>query len=249
MAVLERPVPVAAESAAVSLPLPLPPAAVAPAREGAAESYGSAASEATKRATALTPVEKREAGRQAELYALFVATEHLESAFVRGCISTEDYERHIKQLLTQFQTLRSGLRDTYGDLKAWPRQHGLHCPLAVERLLGTGVAATALFGGGKNTDQAAGCFKASEALITLMDALKLEISAVDELLPMVRDLQASMVGIKDLPRLSGLDRISTWLVTLNNMRASDALDVAQRRQLSLDVETAYASMKQWLEKR
>lgn len=247
MAVLERPVPVAAESSAVALPVP--PAA---ARLGAAESFGSAASplaEATKRATALTPAEKREAGRQAELYALFVATEHLESAFVRGCITTEDYERHIKQLLTQFQTLRSGLRDTYGDLKAWPRQHGLHCPLAVERLLGTGVAATALFGGGKNTDQAAGCFKASEALITLMDALKLEISAVDELLPMVRDLQASMVGIKDLPQLSGLDRISTWLVTLNNMRASDALDVAQRRQLSLDVETAYASMKQWLEKR
>merc|ERR1712060_344412 len=92
-------------------------------------------------------------------------------------------------------------------------------------------------------------FKASEGFITLSDALKLNITAVDELLPLVRDLQASIVGIPNLPPLAGLERIAGWLVTLNGMRASDRLDDDQCRQLSLDVEQAYTAMKNWLQEK
>lgn len=185
----------------------------------------------------------------AELYSILVATEHLEAAFVRGSITNEDYNRHCMQVLAQFKTLKSGLRDKCPDIRAFTKEHGLHCPLAEERLLGTGVSATALFGGASQgtSKESLGCFKASEGFITLSDALKLNLHAVDELMPLVRDLQASIVSIPNLPPIAGLERIAGWLVTLNNMRASDQLNETQCRQLALDVEQAYTALKNWLQ--
>lgn len=189
---------------------------------------------------------------QAELYSILVATEHLELAFVRGSVSNEDYEKNCMQLLAQFKTLQNGLRGRCPDIRSWAREHGLNCPLAEERLLGTGVAATTLFGHGTSAakgSESLSVFKASEGFITLSDALKLNITAVDELLPLVRDLQGSIVGIPNLPPLAGLERIAGWLVTLNGMRAADRLNDDQCRQLSLDVEQAYTAMKNWLQEK
>lgn len=53
--------------------------------------------------------------------------------------------------------------------------------------------------------------------------MKLNLKAVDELLPLVRDLQASIVGIPSLPPLPGVERVAGWLVTLNGMRAGKAM--------------------------
>jgi ESCRT-I complex subunit VPS28 len=188
---------------------------------------------------------------QAELYSILVATEHLEAAFVRGVVPNEDYEKHCTQLLAQFKTLRNGLKDKCPDVKAFAREQGLKCPLAEERLLGTGVAATALYGGASAATgkESLACFKASECFITLSDALKLNLTAVDELLPLVRDLQASIVQIPNLPPIAGIERIAGWLVTLNSKRASDHLDEAQCRQLALDTEQAYTALKNFLQER
>ncbi|CAE7540947.1 VPS28-2, partial [Symbiodinium pilosum] len=229
-------------------PASAPPADVASAPPASAPPPEVAAPVAApKRGTTLSREERREAAMFAELYSIMVATEHLEQAFVRGAVSNEDYERTCTQLLTQFKTLKNGLKDKCPDIKAFTREHGMNCPLAEERLLGTGVAATALFGGpaaaGK---ESLACFKASEGFITLVDAVKLNMNAVDELLPLVRDLQASIVGIPNLPPLAGIERIAGWLVTLNGMRASDRLSEEQTRQLALDVEQAYTSLKNWL---
>jgi ESCRT-I complex subunit VPS28 len=208
------------------------------------------ASGGAHRAATLSAAERREAGMQAELYSILVATEHLEQAFVRGSVSNEDYERNCKQSLAQFKTLQNGLGVKCPDVRTWARVLGLNCPLAEERLLGSGVAATTLF----NTDVRQGaeslaCFKASEGFITLSDALRMNLTAIDDVLPLVRDLQSSIVAIPDLPPLAGLDRIAGWLVTLNGMRAADRLDDDQCRQRSMDVEQAYTAMKKWLQEK
>jgi len=189
---------------------------------------------------------------QAELYSIMVATEHLESAFVRGAVDNENYERCVQQLLAQFKTLQNGVRSKVPDIRAWVQEIGLHVPLAEERLLGAGVAATTLYGSGTATaggGESLSVFKASEGFITLIDALKLGMTAVDDLLPLVRDLQASIVSVPNMPPLPGLERIAGWLVTLNGMRAADQLDEDQGRQMSLDVEQAYNAMKTWLQEK
>lgn len=188
----------------------------------------------------------------AELHSILVTTEHLEAAFVRGSVSNENYERHCRQLLAQFKTLQTGLRDRCPDIREFIREQGMRCPLAEERLLGTGVAATALYAHGSQAAGTAGkeslaCFKASEGFITLSDALKLNLTAVDELLPLVRDLQVSIISIPNLPPLAGIERVAGWLVTLNSMRASDLLEEGQCRQLAMDVEQAYTALKNWLQ--
>ncbi|CAE8702307.1 unnamed protein product, partial [Polarella glacialis] len=127
----------------------------------------------------LSGQERREANMFAELYSILVATEHLESAFVRGAVSNQDYERSCMQLLAQFKTLHNGMRDKCPDVRAWAREQGLNCPLAEERLLGSGVSATALFGGSASSGsgkESLACFKASEGFITLSDALKLNLT-------------------------------------------------------------------------
>lgn len=187
---------------------------------------------------------------QAELYSILVATESLEQAFVKGVIDNEGYERNCKQLLTQFKTLQNGLKTKLPDIRAWAKQHGLSCPLAEERLLGTGVTATTLFGGSTlKGGESLACFKACEGFITLNDALKMNLTSVDELLPLVRDLQASIVAIPNLPNLPGFERIAGWLVTLNGMHAADRLNEAQSRQCSLDTEQAFSALKTWLQDR
>lgn len=61
--------------------------------------------------------------------------------------------------MAQFKTLKKALKEL--DIKGFAREHGLHCPLAEERLLGAGVAATALFGGNAESGkESLACFKA-----------------------------------------------------------------------------------------
>eukprot|EP00930_Biecheleria_cincta_P037725 TRINITY_DN25921_c0_g2_i1.p1 TRINITY_DN25921_c0_g2~~TRINITY_DN25921_c0_g2_i1.p1 ORF type:complete len:280 (+),score=53.76 TRINITY_DN25921_c0_g2_i1:39-842(+) len=246
-AVTEQQAPSAPAAAAPPAAVEAPPApAVAP---PPAVTEVQAAEPATRRpGTTLTPQEKREATKLSELYSILVAVEHLENAFVRAAIANEDYERHCKQLIAQFKTMRPGVKDKASDLSAFAREHGLECPLAEERLR-IGMPATAIHAGGSATagKESLACFKASEGFITLCDALKLDLKAVDELLPLVRDLQAAIVGIPNLPPLAGLDRITSWLVNLNTMPAHNTLTEEQCRQLALDVEQAYTSLKNWLQ--
>lgn len=243
------------EPAAASAPALVPQvAAAAPQHPPAAQAAPVVAPPKKRAVSALTAQERREANMLAELYSILVTTEHLETAFVRGAVSNEDYERNCTQILAQFKTLQNGLRDRCPDVRTFIREQGIHCPLAEERLLDAGVAATALYQSGTAAAGGAGkeslaCFKASEGFITLSDALKLDLRAVDELLPLVRDLQASILSIPNLPPLAGLERIAGWLVTLNGKRASDRLDDSQCRQLAMDVELAYTSLKGWLQEK
>merc|ERR1712062_285651 len=122
----------------------------------------------------------------AELFSILVTVQHLEVAFIKGVASNEEYERNCNQLIAQFKTLQTALKGSCPDVRAWARAQGLQCPLAEERLLGTGIAATSLLSHAGSATSGSGqeslaCFKASEAFITLVDALKLGMTAVDEL--------------------------------------------------------------------
>eukprot|EP00928_Gymnodinium_smaydae_P086721 TRINITY_DN71165_c0_g1_i1.p1 TRINITY_DN71165_c0_g1~~TRINITY_DN71165_c0_g1_i1.p1 ORF type:complete len:341 (+),score=95.23 TRINITY_DN71165_c0_g1_i1:91-1113(+) len=244
---LEASAPAAAAAEASAAPAAAATAATA---SGAATAGAAAPRVRRPAGTTLTAKERRDGSMLAELYSIFIATEHLERAFVKSLVSVEDYERNCSQLITQFKTLQNGLRDRYPDLRDFIQEQGLSVPLATERLLGTGVLATALYGtAGTKEKESLACFKASEGFITLSDALKLNLTAVDDLYPLVRDLQASIVSIPNLPPLAGLERVASWLVVLNGLRASDHLDEAQCRQLALDVEQAYTALKGWLQER
>ena len=73
-----------------------------------------------------------------------------------------------------------------------------------------------------------------------MDKLRLEIKAMDELQPDLRELHDTISRLSVLPSdYEGKGKLSEWLRTLSNMSASDELDETQVRQLLFDLDTAY----------
>lgn len=79
-----------------------------------------------------------------------------------------------------------------------------------------------------------------QLFITLMDKLRLEIRAMDELHPELSDLVDTMNRLSILPAdFDGKQKVTEWLATLNSMQASDELSESQVRQLLFDLDSAY----------
>lgn len=77
-----------------------------------------------------------------------------------------------------------------------------------------------------------------------MDSVKLGMVAVDQLHPLLSDL---MVALNNLPHAADKEstfqqsksKIRDWLITLNQMKASETLTEDQARQLHFDLESAH----------
>lgn len=86
-----------------------------------------------------------------------------------------------------------------------------------------------------------------QLFITLMDKLRLEIRAMDDLHPELRDLVDTMNRLSILPsEFEGKQKVTEWLGTLNAMQASDELSEAQVRQLLFDLESSYSAFNKVL---
>lgn len=80
-----------------------------------------------------------------------------------------------------------------------------------------------------------------------MDKLKLELKAMDDLHPEMRDLVDAMNRLSVLPSdFDGKIKMTEWLNTLNSMQASDELSDSQIRQLLFDLDSSYASFNKVL---
>ena len=202
-------------------------------------------------AVELTAAEKHQQTNEANLFSLIRTVESLERAFVNGSVKAEDYEKHCSQLIAQFRVAERALKDM--TIEEFIDEHGIDCPLAQERLLGTGVAATHLYnvGGESSRHSHAGgdsllVFELSQHFVTLMDSLKLNMRAVDELHPTLKELQSTVSKIANAEQLDGMDKIMLWLKKLNSLRAHDVLTEEDARQMGLDLENAYTSFHKWL---
>lgn len=80
-----------------------------------------------------------------------------------------------------------------------------------------------------------------------MDKLRLEIKAMDELQPDLRDLMDTMNRLSLLGSdFEGKQKVAEWLSTLSNMHASDELSESQVRQLIFDLESSYNAFNKLL---
>ena len=84
--------------------------------------------------------------------------------------------------------------------------------------------------------------EATEDFITFLDALKLQLLAKDQLHPLLSNVIQSVNKVTDRD-FEGRGKIVQWLITLNQMKASDQLGEDQARELELDMNAAYQSFK------
>jgi ESCRT-I complex subunit VPS28 len=81
---------------------------------------------------------------------------------------------------------------------------------------------------------------ATQAYITCMDALKLDMTAADQLFPLLEELLAALNGVAELgPAFEGKARAREWLERVNGMRAHEELAPNEARQLAFDLESTY----------
>ncbi|KAL0489358.1 vacuolar protein sorting protein VPS28 [Acrasis kona] len=174
----------------------------------------------------------------ADLYSIIYATERLEKAYIKDAINATDYANACNKLIAKFKTIRPLVIQDVPDVEAFMREYKIDLPAAKNRLLKIGVPATVEHGGQTDFNQRL-IAQTTQHFITAMDSLKLDMHSVDQIQPLLNDLVDSLnkVPIKDFDQKN---KLKQWLVTLNQMKASDELDDQQTRQLMFDLDGAYA---------
>lgn len=84
--------------------------------------------------------------------------------------------------------------------------------------------------------------EATADFITFLDSVKLGDVAKDQLHPLLADVIQSVNKVTDQD-FEGRGKIVQWLITLNQMKASDMLSEDQARELLLDMNGAYQGFK------
>mmetsp|Transcript_23273 Transcript_23273/g.32897 ORF Transcript_23273/g.32897 Transcript_23273/m.32897 type:complete len:217 (-) Transcript_23273:138-788(-) len=186
----------------------------------------------------------------ADLFSIIMACEHLEKAYVRDACSSDEYTTACKKLIAQFKTLKESLGEQVPDIYSFMRKYNMNCPAAANRFK-VGVPATIYHGGSQSSEDKGRdlhVFHAVQHFITTMDSLKLEMRAVDELHPNMSDLMDTIQKVPNLPAdHTSKEKVKTWLVILNGMRAAEELDDEQVRQMSMDLDIAYNAFHKFVE--
>lgn len=194
--------------------------------------------------------EKKILDDQADIYSIIIATEHLEKAFVRDAITDDVYTKSCKKLIAQYKTASESMGNSWPGLMEFMKNYNLKTQSAAVRFQ-QGVPATIYHGGSQSQEEKGAelnVFHAVQHFITLMDSLKLEMKAVDELHPSLSDLMESINKVSNLPPdHDSKTKVKKWLVQLNSMKASDELSDDEVRQMSMDLEIAYTAFHKFIE--
>jgi ESCRT-I complex subunit VPS28 len=186
---------------------------------------------------------------QATLYAIILATEHLERAYARDAITDDEYTSECNKLISQFRLAEKAALKDGMTTETFMNIYQLDCPRASERLLKMGVPEPIRKNVNDSTGVAVTVAETVQHFITTMDAVKLEQRAVDELQPLLSDLMDSLTKLPETPNDFEPNRkVKIWLQKLNTMRAIDEIDDDDSRQLYHDLDSAYAEFTRYLKR-
>lgn len=188
--------------------------------------------------------EREKYDNMAELYSIVNTLQNLEKAYIWDCVTPKEYTAACSKYLVHYKVAFKQVQGTeFPTIDAFVKKFRLDCPAALERIREDRPITIKDDNG--NTSK---CIADIVSLfITLMDKLRLEIKAMDELHPELRDLVDTMNRLSLIPeQFDGKEKVNTWLITLNQMQASDELSESQVRQLLFDLEASYAAFNNLL---
>ncbi|KAI9313151.1 vacuolar protein sorting-associated [Dichotomocladium elegans] len=179
----------------------------------------------------------------ADLFSIIVLMEHLEKAFIRDSITPEEYTPQCANLIVKYKTTLNFLSESVTSLESFMNEYKLTCPAAINRFK-IGVPATYehAVGDNKLDTSKSGKYIAETVLhfVTLMDSLRLNRRAADDLHPILADLIQSLNNVPGLPAdFEGRAKVRQWLIILNSMKASDEISEDQARQMLFEIEQSH----------
>uniref|UniRef100_A0A2K5S841 Vacuolar protein sorting-associated protein 28 homolog n=1 Tax=Cebus imitator TaxID=2715852 RepID=A0A2K5S841_CEBIM len=140
--------------------------------------------------------EREKYDNMAELFAVVKTMQALEKAYIKDCVSPSEYTAACSRLLVQYKAaFRQVQGSEISSIDEFCRKFRLDCPLAMERIKEDRPITIKDDKGNLNR-----CIADVVSLfITVMDKLRLEIRAMDEIQPDLRELMETMHRMSHLP--------------------------------------------------
>ncbi|KAK4116784.1 ESCRT-1 complex, Vps28 subunit [Canariomyces notabilis] len=190
----------------------------------------------------------------AEIFSIIVTIDELEKAFLKDAIPEADYTEICERSLKQYKSLVADetVAKAFVGLEEFKAEWDLEVPRATERIrVGMPSTAVTTTSGPPAAPAAAGntsgtlILEATQDFITFLDALRLGLLAKDQLHPLLTDVIQSVNKVTDRD-FENRGKIVQWLITLNQMKATEELSEDQARELELDINSAYQGFKSTL---
>ncbi|KAL9600936.1 MAG: hypothetical protein Q9219_002871 [cf. Caloplaca sp. 3 TL-2023] len=191
----------------------------------------------------------------AEIYSIIVTLDGLEKAYIRDSITESEYTELCSRLLNQYKSI---LKDEtvsreFVDLETFKNKWDIECPRATERLrvnLPATIAEPSVAHSGpsnatlqpRSSATGSQILLATENFITFLDALRLHMLSKDSLHPLLSEVIQSVNSVTTAD-FESRGKIISWLIRLNGMKATEELAEEEARQLTFDMEGAYAGFK------
>ncbi|KAL8759528.1 MAG: hypothetical protein Q9184_003588 [Pyrenodesmia sp. 2 TL-2023] len=191
----------------------------------------------------------------AEIYSIILTLDGLEKAYIRDSILESEYTELCSRLLNQYKSILKdeSVSREFVDLETFKNEWDIECPRATERLrvnLPATIAEPSASHGGPSNNasqsrtSATGSqiLLATENFITFLDALRLNMLSKDSLHPLLSEVIQSVNQVTTID-FENRGKIISWLIRLNGMKATEELGEEEARQLTFDIEGAYAGFK------
>ncbi|KAK7743611.1 Vacuolar protein-sorting-associated protein 28 [Cytospora paraplurivora] len=201
-----------------------------------------------------TRAERDLQGSLAEIFSIIVTLDELEKAFLKDAIPEADYTEICERSLKQYKSILADetVAKAFVGLEEFKAEWDLEVPRATERIRVGMPSTTLTASSGPAPTQAATSntsgaliLEATQDFITFLDALRLGLLAKDQLHPLLTDVIQSVNKVTDRD-FENRGKIVQWLITLNQMKATEELGDAQARELELDINSAYQGFKSTL---
>ncbi|KAL8905803.1 MAG: hypothetical protein Q9207_002416 [Kuettlingeria erythrocarpa] len=191
----------------------------------------------------------------AEIYSIIITLDGLEKAYIRDSIPESEYTELCSRLLNQYKSI---LKDDivsreFVDLETFKNKWDIECPRATERLRvnlpatiaepsATHVGSSNNVSQSRNSATGSQILLATENFITFLDALRLNMLSKDSLHPLLSEVIQSVNQVTTTD-FENRGKIISWLIRLNGMKATEELGEEEARQLTFEMEGAYAGFK------
>lgn len=187
--------------------------------------------------------EREEYDNRANLFSIIQTIQALEIAYIKDAVSPKDYHQACLKLLEQSKAALGLVKQSFNGVDEFVKRYHMECPAALQRIRdGKPLAIHE-----ENRNESRLIADVVSMFLTLLDRLRLDIMANDQLQPDVKDLLDAMDKMRSLPKdFEGRKAVQRWLDVLKDMSASDELTADQARQMVFDVEGAYNDFNKFL---
>ncbi|MES1918993.1 hypothetical protein MHBO_000873 [Bonamia ostreae] len=176
--------------------------------------------------------------QKARLFSIIASIEELERLWVGDSISDKDYTNDCSVLIQKFKILYPSLEATVPTVATFMRRYGTNADMAVNRCR-EGAPATGSISNSVKKKGTLIIFETVHNFITVMDAIKLDMRAVDEIYPSINLLKESLEKEKGILPKKEMGKILDWVDKIKSMKATETISEEDSRQLLFDLENAY----------